>query len=266
VRGARSDDTQEVTMSAAAESIRPMCSDEEWQTRVDLAALYRLYVRYGWTDLIYTHISARVPGEDGHYLINPYGPFFDEMTASCLVKVDFDGNLIASGGQEYNPAGHLIHSAVLKARPEVNFVLHTHTRAGVAVSCMESGLLPLSQHSNLILGNVAYHDYAQVTSDDEECARLARDIGDKYLMIMRNHGLLACGRSAAEAFWYLYYLEMSCKIQVDVLAAGPGYVLPKEDAVQGLRANGMPTPEPRGGREWPGLLRMLDRTDPSYRR
>lgn len=253
-------------MSAAAESFRPMCSDAEWQTRVDLAALYRLYVRYGWTDLIYTHISARVPDAQNQYLINPYGPFFDEMSASSLIKVDFDGNLIESNGQEYNQAGHLIHSAVLKARPDINFVLHTHTRAGVAVSCMECGLLPLSQHSNLILGTLAYHDYAQVTSDDDECARLGRDIGDKYLMVMRNHGLLACGRTAAEAFWYLYYLEMSCKIQVDVMAGGPGYVLPKEDAVQGLRENGMPGAQPRGDREWPGLLRMLDRIDSSYRR
>jgi ribulose-5-phosphate 4-epimerase/fuculose-1-phosphate aldolase len=252
-------------MSAAVESIRPACSDAEWRTRVDLAALYRLYVRYGWTDLIYTHISARVPGEDGHYLINPYGPFFDEITASSLIKVDFDGNVIDARGQEYNPAGHLIHSAVLMARPEINFVLHTHSRAGVAVSAMDCGVLPLSQHSNLILGTIAYHDYAQVTSDTEECARLARDIGDAYLMVMRNHGLLACGRTAAEAFWYLYYLEMSCKIQVDVLTAGAGYVLPKDDAVASLREHGRPGPEPRGAREWPGLLRMLDRMDPSYR-
>jgi len=252
-------------MSATAEKMSPLCSEAEWRTRVDLAALYRLFVRYGWTDLIYTHISARVPDEEGRYLINSYGLFFDEITASSLLKVDLDGNLVDERGLEYNPAGHLIHSAVLKARPDLNFVLHTHTRAGVAVSAMGCGLLPLSQHANLILDCVAYHDYAQVTSDDEECECLARDIADKNLMVMRNHGLLACGRTAAEAFWYLYYLEMSCKIQVDVLTAGAGYRLPPEEAVAGLREHGRPGDEPRGGREWPGLMRMLDRIDPGFR-
>jgi len=206
-----------------------------------------------------------VPGEPGHYLINPYGLLFDEITASSLVKADFDGNVLAPAGAEYNEAGHLIHTAVLKARPEINYVLHTHSRAGVAVSAMKCGLLPLSQHSNLILGTVAYHEYAQVTSDEDECDALGRDLGDNYLMVMHNHGLLACGRTAAEAFWYLYYLEMSCKIQVDVLTAGTEYILPEEDAVKGLRERGRPGAEPRGEREWPGLLRMLDRMDPGFR-
>jgi ribulose-5-phosphate 4-epimerase/fuculose-1-phosphate aldolase len=252
-------------MSATAESVRPLCSDAEWQARVDLAALYRLFVRYGWTDLIYTHISARVPDEPGNYLINSYGLFFDEITASSLIKVSLDGKVLDERGLEYNPAGHLIHSAVLKARPEINFVLHTHTRAGVAVSAMKCGVLPLSQHSNLIRDTIAYHEYAQVTSDDEECERLARDIEDKYLMVMHNHGLLACGRTAAEAFWYHYYLEMSCKIQVDVLTSGTEIIVPGDDAVAGLRESGRPGPEPRGGRDWPGLLRMLDRIDPGFR-
>jgi ribulose-5-phosphate 4-epimerase/fuculose-1-phosphate aldolase len=252
-------------MSATARSVQPVCSESERQVRVDLAALYRLFVRYGWTDLIYTHISARVPDEPGHYLINPYGLFFDEITASSLLKVDFDGNVLDERGQEFNQAGHLIHTAVLEARPEIDFVLHSHTRAGVAVSAMQCGLLPLSQHANLILGTVAYHDYAQVTSDEEECERLGRDLGDDYLMVLHNHGLLACGRTAAEAFWYHYYLEMSCKIQVDVLAAGSGYRVPDESAVQGLRDYGRPGEEPRGAREWPGLLRMLDRIDPGFR-
>ena len=252
-------------MSALAETVRPMCSDSEWQARVDLAALFRLFVRYGWTDLIYTHITARIPDEPTHYLINPYGPFFDEITASMLVKVDFDGNVIDDRGQEYNEAGHLIHTAVLKARPEINFVLHTHTRAGTAVSVMKCGLLPISQHSNIILGTVAYHEYAQVTSDEDECERLGRDLGDNYLMILHNHGLLAAGRTAAEAFWYHYYLDMSCKIQVDVLTSGTDYIVPEADAIEGVRKFGDPGTEPRGAREWPGLLRMLDRIDPSYR-
>lgn len=252
-------------MSTPARSVPPRFSESEWQTRVDLAALYRLFVRYGWTDLIYTHISARVPGEENHYLINPFGPFFDEITASMLMKVDFDGNVVEEDGQEYNQAGHLIHTAVLKVRPEINYVLHTHSRAGTAVSAMKCGLLPLSQHSNIILGTVAYHDYGQVTSDEEECERLGGDLAENYLMVLRNHGLLACGRTAAEAFWYLYYLEMSCKIQVDALAASDDPILVPPEVVAGLSEYGNPGPEPKGAREWPGLLRQLDRVDSSYR-
>lgn len=252
-------------MSAAVESVSPRYSEAEWQTRVDLAALYRLFVRYGWTDLIYTHITARIPDEENQYLINPFGPFFDEITASSLVKVDFDGNVINDTAEDYNQAGHLIHTAVLKARPDINFVLHTHTRAGTAVSAMKCGLLPVSQHANIILGTVAYHDYALVTSDEEECERLGRDLADNHLMIMRNHGSLACGRSAGEAFWYLYYLEMSCKIQVDVLSAGGEHVVPDPEIVKGLSEYGNPGPEPKGIREWPGLLRQLDRVDSSFR-
>lgn len=240
-------------------------SEAEQETRVDLAALYRLFVKYGWTDLIYTHISARVPGEEGSYLINPYGLYFDEINASSLIKADYDGNVLDPKGGEYNQAGHLIHTAILKARPEINFVLHTHSRAGTAVSAMKCGLLPLSQHSNIILDQVAYHDYAQVTSDEEECERLGRDLGDKYIMLMRNHGLLACGRTAAEAFHFLYYMEMSCKIQVDVLAAGKDFVVPDADALESLAKFGAPGDEPKGARAWPGLLRGLDRTDPSFR-
>jgi ribulose-5-phosphate 4-epimerase/fuculose-1-phosphate aldolase len=252
-------------MSAAVESLQASCSESEWQTRVDLAALYRLFVRYGWTDLIYTHISARVPDEPGHYLINSYGEFFDEITASSLLKVDYDGNVIDRPEQAYNEAGHLIHTAVLKARPEINFVLHTHSRAGTAVSAMKCGVLPISQHSNLILGTLAYHDYGQVTADEDECERLGRDIADKYLMVLHNHGLLACGRTAAEAFFYLYYLEMSCKIQVDVLTSGQEYLVPDQASVEGLMDHGAPKEEPRGALEWPGLLRQLDRIDPGFR-
>ena len=240
-------------------------SEAERNVRVDLAALYRLFVKYGWTDLIYTHISARVPDADDQYLINPYGLFFDEINASSLIKADWDGNVIDPPGGEYNHAGHLIHTAVLKARPEINFVLHTHSRAGTAVSAMECGLLPLSQHSNLIMGAVAYHDYAQVTSDEEECERLGRDLGDNYVMILRNHGLLACGRTAAEAFHFLYYAEMSCKIQVDVLASGKDYIVPDQDALDSLAKYGSPAAKVQGERAWPGLLRGLDLADPSFR-
>lgn len=252
-------------MSAALDSIRPLCSDAEWQTRVDLAALYRLFVRYGWTDLIYTHISARVPDEENTYLINPYGPLFDEMTASMMLKVNLDGELLDTRGEEYNQAGHMIHSAVLKARPDANFVLHTHTRAGVAVSAMKCGLLPISQHANLIRDAVCYHDYAQVTSDDDECERLGRDLSDKNIMIMRNHGMMTCGRTAGEAFWFMYYIEACCKIQIDVLTSGTEYITPDDSAVSELRKHGLPQDPPRGTREWPALLRSLDKADSSFR-
>ncbi|MEM7405339.1 MAG: class II aldolase/adducin family protein [Pseudomonadota bacterium] len=253
-------------MSAAAHELNGRSvSEAEWEVRVDLAALYRLFVRYGWTDLIYTHISARVPGEPEHYLINPFGPLFDEITASSLIKVDFDGNVVEGDGEDYNEAGHLIHSAVLRARPEINYVLHTHSRAGTAVSAMRCGLLPLSQHANVVLGTVGYHEYADVTTDEEGCERLARDIADHYLLVMHNHGLLACGRVACEAFHYLYYLEMACKIQVDVLTSGTEYVTPAPAVVDGLKEWGKPGDVPKGQREWPTLLRMLDRADDSYR-
>lgn len=232
--------------------------------RVDLAALYRLFVRYGWTDLTFTHISARVPGEDGHYLINPYGLMFDEICASNLLKVDFDGNVLA-GDHPYNQAGHLIHTAILKARPEVNFVLHSHTRAGTAVSAMKPGLLSLSQHAMMIMSELAYHPYQDVTSAADECAKLASDLGGKHLMILHNHGLLACGRTAAEAFHLHYNLEMACKIQVDVMAGGCETVQPPAAVAASVQAWGRVGEEPWGATEWPALLRMLDRIDSCFR-
>ncbi len=176
---------------------RPNTYTEE-DARVDLAALHRLYVHFGWTDLIYTHLTARVPGERGHYLIKPDHLMMDEVTASSLIKVDFDGNLVA-GDAPPNQAGHLIHTAILAARPEITFTAHTHSRSGAAVSCLEQGILPLSQHANMVLPTVCYHDYQDVTSAEDECAALARDLGDKFLMVMKNHGLYwpAGARSAS---------------------------------------------------------------------
>ena len=177
-------------------------SAEEWEVRVDLAALYRLFVRYGWTDLTYTHIAARVPGEPEHYLINPYGLLFDEITASNLIKVDYDGEVVA-GDYPYNDAGHEIHTAVLKARPEVTFSLHSHTRAGMAVSAMKCGLLPLTQHAMTVIEQTGYHEWDLVGEQEGECERMAADLGDKHCLVMHNHGLLTCGRTAGEAFYYL---------------------------------------------------------------
>ena len=243
----------------------PTFSAAEWQVRVERATLHRLYVHFGWTDLIYTHLTARMPGEPGHYLIKPDHLMMDEVCASNLLVVDMDGNLV-SGDHPPNEAGHLIHTAVLKARPEINFIAHTHSRAGAAVSCMADGLLPLSQHANMVIPTIAYHDYQDVTNAADECEALARDIGDKFLMVMRNHGLLSLGRSVAECFYYLYYLEMACKIQVDVLASGRDMVLASDDIVNGLyEGSGAPANEPVGTRVWPAMLRLLDRKDDSYR-
>ncbi len=253
-------------MASNVESIsQPRMSEGEWQARVELAALHRLYVRFGWTDLIYTHISARVPGEPQQYLIKRDGLLFHEVTASNLLRVDFDGNVM-SGDEPYNQAGHLIHTAILKARPDVNVAAHTHSRAGAAVSAMKCGVLPLSQHANILLPTIAYHEYQDVTNEAGECEALARDMADKFIMVMHNHGLLACGRTTAEAFYYLYFVEMACKIQVDVLASGQEAIVPSEQIVQDLyESAGAPGEEPKGARVWAPMLRLLDETDDSYR-
>ena len=236
----------------------------ESEARQQLAALHHLYQHFGWTDLIYTHISARVPDDSGRYLIKPDELLMDEVTASRLVKTEINQTPI-TGGSSPNLAGHLIHTAVLKARPEVNFVAHTHSRAGAAVSCMKRGLLPLSQHANIILPTVTYHDYMDVTVAEEECEALGRDLGSNYLMIMRNHGLLAVGRTVAECFYYLYYLEMACKIQVDVLASGEEPILASKDTVEGLfRCGGAPQEYPQGVRVWSAAIRILQRKGANY--
>ncbi|NKB78132.1 MAG: hypothetical protein GKR96_14145 [Gammaproteobacteria bacterium] len=242
-------------------------SDSEWQVRQDLAACYRLFVHFGWTDLIFTHLSARVPGYDDHYLINPYGLLFQEITASNLIKVDFEGQVI-SGDFPYNKAGHSIHSAVLKARPDVNVVLHSHTRAGITVSAMKQGILPISQHANEILGLICYHDYDVATDNAEECRRLGEDMSDKWLMIMRNHGLLSTGRTVAEAFYFLYMLEIACKVQVDIMASGAETVEPDQAVIDRLSADGLPSPDGPDDavtRSWKAVVRMLDSKDITYR-
>ena len=255
-------------MSASVISTQPAkISADEWQTRVDLAACYRLFVHFGWADLIFTHLSARVPGADGHYLINPYGLLFHEITASNLLKVDFDGNVIA-GEYPVNDAGHSIHTAVLKARPDINVALHSHTRAGMAVSCMECGLLPLTQQANEVMEIVCYHEYDLALDSDEECRRLGDDLGDCYAMIMKNHGLLTVGRTVAEAFYFMYTLENACKVQVDVTASRMPYVTPKEEALPKLAEFGRPPadqPIIHGERAWPALIRMLEAREDSYK-
>ncbi len=243
------------------------CSEAEWRLRVDLAACYRAFVHYGWTDLIFTHLSARAPDDPRHYLINPYGLLFHEICASNLIKVDFDGNVVA-GDYPYNEAGHAIHTAVLQARPDINVALHSHTRAGMAVSCMPCGLLPLTQQANEIRDLLCYHEYGIARSHGEECALIGRDLGDKSIMIMHNHGLLTAGRSVAEAFYYLYTVENACKVQVDVLAAGGDYVTPAPEIVDELAREGKERATESVDHvdlAWSAVLRMLDAKDPSYR-
>jgi ribulose-5-phosphate 4-epimerase/fuculose-1-phosphate aldolase len=238
---------------------------EEWQTRVDLAAAYRLVALFGWDDLVFTHISARVPGHEHEFLINPYGLFFDEITASSLVKVDHHGTPVMPTPFPVNPAGFVIHSAVHEARPSVNCVLHTHTPHGVAVSAQADGLLPISQHAGFPLGSLAYHGYEGVALRDEEKPRLVADLGRANHLILRNHGLLTCGRSVAEAFQAMYTLEAACRIQLLAQSGGgPLLKVPKEilddmgnqarEVSKGLGANLV----------WPGLLRRLDRRSPGY--
>ena len=255
---------------ASNPAVQHTISPEEWALRQDLAACYRLFVKYGWTDLIFTHLSARVPGEPYHYLINPYGLLFQEITASNLIKVDFSGNVV-SGDYPYNEAGHAIHSAVLKARPDINVALHSHTRAGTAVSAMACGLLSLSQQANEIGNLVCYHRYDVATDNDNECARLGEDLADKWAMIMHNHGLLSVGRDMAEAFYLLYTLENACKIQVDVMASGAEQIIPNRNAITNVEQFSL-VGKPNAGdpdgylqRNWQALIRMLDREDQSFR-
>ena len=248
-------------------SLKPVQGPErlsERDVRVNLAACYRLIAHFGMDDLVFTHISARVPGRPDQFFLNPYGLMFHEITASSLVKVDMEARLVEPNAYQVNRAGFVIHSAVLGARPDVNCVLHTHTRSGVAVSCLEEGLLSLNQFSAGYHNRVAYHDYEGVADDFDERARLVRDLGDKQSMILRNHGLLTAGRTVPEAFSLMYYLEQSCRIQMDAMASG-GTVKVLSDEVAEHTAQQFESYSPRGGREWPALLRMLDAMDPSYR-
>lgn len=250
--------------------IRESVSDAEWQMRVDLAAAYRLVDLYGWSDLIGTHISARVPGEANAFLINPYGLLFDEITASSLVKVDEDGNLLSESDYQINPAGFVIHSAIHMAKPDVACALHTHTPAGTAVATQKDGLLPLTQHALAISAHVAYHGYEGIATDLSERERLARDLGDRNILFLRNHGLLTVGRSVAEAFVWMYRAERACRMQVAFQQTGTEAVeIPQEvqqiTIERNRKANAPDGHRPIGKLEWPALLRKLDRTDGSYK-
>ena len=242
-------------------------SAAEWQTRVDLAACYRLMAAFGMTDLIYNHITARIPGTDDELLINPYGLMYEEITASSLIRIDIEGNILDNPSQEYglNAAGYVIHSAVHAARHDVQCVIHTHTRAGMAVSAMQCGLLPLTQTAMRFHG-IGRHPYEGVALRLEERERLVRDLGQRDSLILDNHGLLAVGASIAQAFNTMYWLEMACKAQVDAMHSGTPLLVPSDDIAADTHRLYQPgTRRPFGEMEWPAMLRYLDRRDPSYR-
>lgn len=249
---------------SAVPTLRGKVSAEEWNARVDCAALYRLVALYGWDDMIFTHISMRLPGPEHHFLINPYGFFFDEITASSLVKVDLEGNIVDPTPHFINPAGFTIHSAIHAAREDAHVVIHVHTDQGVAVSAQRKGLLPISQTAMIVLGDMAYHDYEGVALDLDERERLVRDIGTKNLLMLRNHGTLAVGETPAAAFLRIFFLERACKMQVLAQAGGDLLECDQDlrDKVAGQGQLGNAT---LGNvLAWPGLRRKLDRTLPGY--
>ena len=250
--------------------LKDQVSAEEWAMRVDLAACYRLVEMYGWSDLLGTHISARVPGEEDAFLINPYGLLFEGITASSLVKVDEAGKILSPTEYNINPAGFVIHGAVHMARPEVACAIHTHTQAGTSIATQKDGLLPLTQHALAMIAHTAYHGYEGIATDMDERERLVRDLGDANILVLRNHGLLTVGRTVAEAFVWMYRAERACRMQLAFQSSGvEATEIPEEvQAVTIARnrlANSLEGHRPIGVLEWPALLRKLDRVDTSYR-
>jgi len=251
--------------SVQIQSLQADVSADEWRVRVDLAACYRLVAHYGWDDLIFTHISARVPGPETHFLINPYGMMFDEITASSLVKVDLRGRKVVESAYDINPAGFTIHGAVHEVRHDAHCVVHLHTTAGTAVSAQKDGLLPISQQSLFPLSALSYHDYEGVALNPEEKPRLVADLGANNFMILRNHGLLTCGETVAEAFLNMYILQRSCEVQVTAQAGGKQLIPIPQPILDGIQAMSKSVTRGAGAKlAWPGLLRKLDRVNPGY--
>lgn len=248
-------------MASAQRPVRSLVDEGEWQARVELAACFRLIARYGMSDLTYNHITVRVPGREGELLINPYGMLYEEMTASDFFRIDLEGRVLLKPDNPYdqNPAGFVIHGAVHSARPDVACVIHTHTRAGMAVSALKCGLLPLTQTAMRFYGKVSYHDYEGPAVNLAERARLIANLGNNDVMILRNHGLLMCGRSVAETFNTTYWLEMACKAQLDAMQCGAELNLPPPEVAEHTAR----LYDPKGRRvygelEWPAMLRALD--------
>ena len=253
--------------TSSAPGLRNKISIEEWQTRVDLAACYRLVAQYGWDDLVFTHITAKIPGVANQFLINPYGMMFDEITASSLVKIDLGGNkLDAENPFPVNPAGFTIHSAIHAARHDAKCVLHVHTPNGIAVSAQKNGVLPISQQSIFVLASLSYHGYEGVALNDDEKPRLVRDLGDKTFFMLRNHGLLTVAETIADAFQAMYIFETTCMIQVRAQAGGGELIPIPQPILDGAQTQAKAVTKGLGGNlAWPGLLRILDRIDSSFR-
>ena len=248
-------------------SLKNKVSAEEWQTRVDLAACYRLVAQYGWDDLVFTHVTAKIPGVENQFLINPYGMMFAEITASSLVKIDLNGNkLDADNPFPVNPAGFTIHSAIHTARHDAKCVLHVHTPNGIAVSAQKGGVLPISQQSIFVLASLAYHDYEGVALNDDEKPRLVQDLGEKTFFMLRNHGLLTVGETIADAFQAMYIFEAACMIQIRAQAGGGELIRIPQPILDGAKAQGKTVTKGLGGNlAWPGLMRKLDRIDKTFR-
>jgi len=250
----------------ATPSVKDRVSAEEWETRVNLAACYRLAAHFRMTDLIYTHISARVPGPEHHFLINAFGLLWDEISASTLVKVTLDGEIVDDPtGNGINRAGYVIHSAVHRARADIVCVMHTHTAAGIAVSAQEQGLLPISQHAMRFTNSIGYHDYEGLALELDEQARLVNDLGEHKAMILRNHGLLTCGESIPQAFDLMYYLERACQTQVNALAGGAKLRMPPAEVADHTARQFKALPYKQKNTEWKAHLRLLDKMDGSFR-
>lgn len=246
--------------------VKSQVSKEEWQTRVDLAACYRMVAYYGWDDLIFTHISARVPGPEHHFLINPFGLLFEEVTASSLVKVDLQGTKVMPSDFQVNPAGFVIHSAVHEARHDAKCVMHLHTTQGVAISALASGLGPYSQQSLFALASISYHDYEGVALNPDEKVRLVADLGTTNFMILRNHGLLTCADSIPDTFLAMFILQRACEIQLMAQATGEPLVAVNAQILAGIQAQASEVTKGAGGQlAWPGILRKLERMCPDYK-
>ena len=253
-------------MNAPLPAVRTLVSAAEWERRQDLAACYRLVAAQGWDDLVFTHISARVPGPGHHFLINPYGLMFEEITASSLVKIDLDGRKVMDSPHEVNPAGFTIHSAIHAAREDAVCIVHLHTLDGVALSAQACGVLPISQQASVVLNSLAYHDYEGIALEADEKPRLVRDLGDRDFLVLRNHGLLTVGASVATAFLNMYLLQATCTIQLRAQAAGTALVpVPQGVVERNGKAMRAVTRGAGGAIAWPALLRRLDRRDPSWR-
>jgi ribulose-5-phosphate 4-epimerase/fuculose-1-phosphate aldolase len=251
--------------STAADSQGDICREAEHTLRVELAAAYRLVARYGMDDLVQTHISVRLPGRRDRFLINPFGLLFSEITASSLLEIDYEGNVVSPTQAPINVAGFVIHSAIHMARPDLGCVMHTHTKAGIAVSAMAEGLLPISQWSMVFHDRIGCHAYEGVALELGERERLAADLASHNAMLLRNHGLLTAGRTIAQAFYLMYYLDQACQVQMQALASGRALVLPDDATCEKAARQFWDDPVPMGDREWPALLRELDRIDAGFR-